>query len=115
MTGTERAPADIERQPQLVEIACRKAERVPGRGGDLDAGGSADVDQPVETDTAPFLLRVLQDLDAGLRATLGADPRPYEVTYATEGHVLGYSGPVLTAAQRAEALAFLDWIRHRDL
>lgn len=56
----------------------------------------------------------LQDLDAGLRATLGADPRPYEVTYAAEEHVLGYTGPALTAAQRAEVVAFVDWLRHRD-
>jgi len=56
----------------------------------------------------------LQDLDTGLRATLGADPRPYAVS-ATDGeHALGYAGRALTAAQRDEALAFLDWIRHRD-
>jgi DNA-binding MarR family transcriptional regulator len=56
----------------------------------------------------------LQDLDTGLRATVGADPRPYAVASPADEHVLGYTGPALTAAQHAEALAFLDWIRHRD-
>jgi DNA-binding MarR family transcriptional regulator len=56
----------------------------------------------------------LQDLDTGLRAVLGAQPRPYEIAAETPEHALTYGGQALTPAQRAEALAFIDWLRHRD-
>jgi DNA-binding MarR family transcriptional regulator len=56
----------------------------------------------------------LQDLDTGLRAVLGAQPRPYEITSQTREHALAYGGQALTPAQRAEALAFIEWLRHRD-
>jgi DNA-binding MarR family transcriptional regulator len=56
----------------------------------------------------------LQDVDAALRAMLDTPPRPYEVTPETDERQLGYAGRPLSAAQRAEVLAFIDWIRHRD-
>lgn len=56
----------------------------------------------------------LQDVDTALRASLGATPRPYTVAPDGGGQHLDYAGPSLTADQQAEALAFIDWLRHRD-
>jgi hypothetical protein len=56
----------------------------------------------------------LQDVDAGLRAMLETPPRPYEVTPEASEQQFGHTGAPLSAAQRAEVLAFIDWIRHRD-
>jgi DNA-binding MarR family transcriptional regulator len=68
-----------------------------------------------ELSTSENAVRVaLQDVDAALRAMLDAPPRPYEVTLEASEHALGYAGAPLSAAQRAEVLAFIDWLRHRD-
>lgn len=56
----------------------------------------------------------LADLDQALRTVLAVEPRPYEVDGDPAGQRLDYAGPPLTPGQRAEALGFLDWIRHRD-
>lgn len=56
----------------------------------------------------------LQDVDAALRAMLDTPPRPYDVTPEAREQQLGYAGAPLSASQRAEVLAFIDWIRHRD-
>lgn len=56
----------------------------------------------------------LQDVDSALRAVLGVDERPYRLEPVGETHVLDYSGPALTTAQRSETLAFVEWLRHRD-
>lgn len=56
----------------------------------------------------------LQDLDIGLRAALGAEPRPYEVPQAGHEQQPTYGDAALTSEQQAEVLAFIDWIRHRD-
>ena len=56
----------------------------------------------------------LQDVDAALRALLDTPPRPYEVTPEAREQQLGYTGAPLSALQRAEVLAFIDWVRHRD-
>jgi hypothetical protein len=36
------------------------------------------------------------------------------VTPDTHEHQPGFAGSPLSAAQRAEVMAFIDWIRHRD-
>jgi DNA-binding MarR family transcriptional regulator len=56
----------------------------------------------------------LQDVDTGLRTLLDTPPRPYTVEPETHDQQLGYGGRPLSAAQRAEVLAFIEWIRHRD-
>jgi DNA-binding MarR family transcriptional regulator len=56
----------------------------------------------------------LQDVDAALRAMLDTPPRPYQVVPESREQQLGYTGATLSATQRAEVLAFMDWIRHRD-
>jgi DNA-binding MarR family transcriptional regulator len=55
----------------------------------------------------------LQALDAALRAVSGAQPRPYSLA-PPDGETLSYAGPPLTAKQRREVLAYVDWVRHRD-
>ncbi len=56
----------------------------------------------------------LADLDSALRAVQSVDPRPYQVEPAAGGNRLDYPGAALTPGQRAEVVAFVDWLRHRD-
>lgn len=72
----------------------------------------AQLDAVVELPTADVRFR-LQALDAALRVVSGAAPRPY-VLAPPQGETLRYEGDPLTARQRREVLAFVDWVRHRD-
>jgi DNA-binding MarR family transcriptional regulator len=107
-----RVPNPADRRSVLLQLTpaglAARQRLVPGLR-ELLIRLEAALDTPL-----PEVRLQLQALDAALRSVAGVDPRPYLLA-APAARSLEYRGDRLTARQQREVLAYVDWVRHRDL